>query len=139
MTIHYLAFALAYIRFADAFSSIGSFAVAPSHRPALFAIRQDRERTSTRLNVGAELDPDDVIPLGREANITPEGFGFSSPMTRILKEAKREGGYYRATATESVTDVMDGITQNVVDVALVFDDASNKLLGIFTETDYIKV
>ncbi|KAL3917605.1 MAG: hypothetical protein SGILL_004632 [Bacillariaceae sp.] len=92
---------------------------------------------STELGVGAELDPDDVLPLAKTTIITPEGYGFSSPASRILEAAGRNGGYYKAMATDTVTDVMDGITNGKVDAALVFDD-SDRLLGIFTETDYIK-
>ena len=40
---------------------------------------------------------------------------------------------------ESVIDVMDEIIGDKVDVALVFDDDSDQLLGIFTESDYIEV
>ena len=93
---------------------------------------------STELGVGAELDPEDVLPLAQTTIITPEGYGFSSPASRILEAAGRNGGYYKASATDIVTDVMDGITSGKVDAALVFDD-SDRLLGIFTETDYIKV
>lgn len=71
--------------------------------------------------------------------ITPEGFGFSSSAERILKVAGRSSGFYRAKASDIVTDVMDGITDGELDVALVFEDDSDELLGIFTETDYIKV
>jgi Na+/H+ antiporter NhaD/arsenite permease-like protein/CBS domain-containing protein len=84
------------------------------------------------------MDPEEMIPLGQECIITPEGFGFGSSTSRILSVANRNKGYYRATASEIVTDVMEGITTGQVDVALVFDDSSNKLLGIFTETDYVK-
>lgn len=96
--------------------------------------------STTRLHVGTELDPDDFIPLGEECIITPEGFGFSSSTGRILEVSNRNKGYYKATATDIVTDVMDGITNGQVDAALVFDESTNtKLLGLFTETDYIKV
>jgi CBS domain-containing protein len=56
-----------------------------------------------------------------------------------MKVANRQNGFYKAMASDIVTDVMEGITEGQVDVALVFDDSSSKLLGIFTETDYIKV
>jgi hypothetical protein len=92
------------------------------------------------LNVGAELDPEDVLPLDTQSMITPEGYGFSSPVIRVLNIADRNGGFYKARASETVTDVMEGITDGKVDAALVFDDDDDdKLVGIFTETDYIKV
>lgn len=89
--------------------------------------------------MGAEITPEDLIPLGQDCVITPEGFGFSSSIERILKSAGRQNGYYRAKASETVIDVMEGITSGQLDVALVFDDATDKLVGIFTESDYIKV
>jgi hypothetical protein len=122
----------------EAFSSITG--LSRSNLPSPSFTRHTRNSGSTKLNVGTELlDPEDVFSLGQECIITPEGYGFSSSMSRILRVAGREGGYYRATASEIVTDVMEGITDGVVDIALVFDDETNKLLGIFTETDYIKV
>ena len=93
----------------------------------------------SKLYVGAELNPDEVLPLDRETMITPEGFGFSSPVSRVLNMAGRQGGYYKARASEIVTDVMEGITNGQVDAALVFADENDDLVGIFTETDYIKV
>ena len=98
-----------------------------------------RVSSKTMLNVGIEIEPEDLIPLGQDNIITPEGFGFSSSVERILKNAQRQKGFYRARASESVTDVMEGITSGQLDVALVFEDDSDKLVGIFTETDYIKV
>ena len=126
------------LSYADAFSSINNF----SHlqMSSLSLSRQPvRHRSKTKLHVSSNLDPEDVIPLGQERNITPEGFGFSSTTSRILRTADRNSGYYRAKASDIVTNVMEGITDGQVDVALVFDDTSNELLGIFTETDYIKV
>jgi hypothetical protein len=85
------------------------------------------------------VDPAELLPLGSDRTVTPEGFGFSSPMHRVLKKANREGGYYRAVSQETVIDVMNAIAVGATDVALVYDESSNKLLGLFTETDYIKV
>lgn len=93
----------------------------------------------TKLNVGANIEPEEVIPLGQERIMTPEGYGFASPVSRILKTADRQNGYYRASTVDLVTDVMEAITHGPVDVALVFDEDSGALSGIFTETDYIKV
>lgn len=69
--------------------------------------------------------------------LTPEGYGFSSPAERVLKEANRGTGYYSAKASEPVIDVMGGITEGTQDAALVFDGKT--LLGLFTESDYIDV
>ena len=88
--------------------------------------------------VGKEIDPEEVFSLGQSNIITPEGFGFSSPVNRILDVASRSGGYYSAKTSNLVTDVMDEITSGNADVALVFED-DGKLAGIFTETDYIEV
>ena len=137
----------------DAFSSSSSLPSSKSassfiyqpHQSSTIGRRRRRQtkRTTTTLHVvGAELDPDDVLPAlaTTSTSITPEGFGFSSPAGRVLTEANRNGGFYKAKASDLVTDVMEGITNGKMDAALVFDDTDNaKLLGIFTETDYIKV
>jgi hypothetical protein len=75
--------------------------------------------------------------LRDECIITPEGYGFSCPTSRILKESGRGQGFYKASASESVIDVMEAITSGTSDVALVFQ--GDELLGLFTEADYIKV
>mmetsp|Transcript_17015 Transcript_17015/g.39075 ORF Transcript_17015/g.39075 Transcript_17015/m.39075 type:complete len:768 (+) Transcript_17015:252-2555(+) len=95
--------------------------------------------TSKLRMVGKEMNPDEILPLGQENIITPEGYGFSSPVFRVLNLADRNGGYYSATASSIVTDVMDEITNGKADVALVFEDGDDgKLQGIFTESDYIE-
>jgi hypothetical protein len=119
----------------EAFSSIAGFS-----RNTLPSPPFTRQPKNTRLRVlEYDFDPEEVIPLSGECVITPEGFGFSSSTSRIMKVANRQNGFYKAMASDIVTDVMEGITEGQVDVALVFDDSSSKLLGIFTETDYIKV
>lgn len=86
---------------------------------------------------------EELLPLDDDScRLTPEGFGFSTPASRILKLAGRKGGYYRAAAGESVLDVIAAITDGTFDVALVYQkdtERDNDLLGIFTETDYIRV
>ena len=73
-------------------------------------------------------------------SITPEGFGFSTPAERVLREANRGMGYYAATGSQRVIDVMEAITTGPYDVALVFDgDNKDTVIGLFTETDYIRV
>lgn len=89
----------------------------------------------------SSVDPEDVLPLA-SSTMTPEGYGFSSPIHRILKLSTSHGQYYKASASDCVTKVMDGITNGVMssNAALVFaDDDDKTLVGIFTETDYIKV
>lgn len=76
--------------------------------------------------------------MGQDSIITPEGFGFSAPARRILKEADRGNGYYQASSADLVIDVMEAITTGQQDVALVYGD-DNEIQGLFTETDYIKV
>lgn len=97
--------------------------------------------SSSELQVGiGAVDPEDVLPLASSSSsITPEGLGFSSPVSRILK-LTTQGDFYRALSTDSVTEVMDGITSadSATDAALVFS-TDDKLVGVFTETDYIKV
>ena len=80
--------------------------------------------------------PSTASPLMEESSlITPEGYGFSTPVIRILKESER--GYHKAEASDTVIDVMQAITAGDYDVALVYDD--QELVGLFTETDYIRV
>lgn len=86
---------------------------------------------------GSFNQEEDYLPLVEECLLTPEGFGFSTPMSRILALGNRASGYYKAAPEESVVDVMAAITEGTVDVALVFDKET--LLGIFTESDYIRV
>jgi hypothetical protein len=140
-------FSSAALAFLPLFPSVSAFSaqtlpLSKASQPSPFPRSRYVQPTSTTLGIGAEfidLDPDEVIPLGEECIITPEGYGFSASMGRILDAADRENGFYRARASEIVTDVMEGITIGKADVALVFDDSSDKILGIFTETDYIKV
>mmetsp|Transcript_15841 Transcript_15841/g.22554 ORF Transcript_15841/g.22554 Transcript_15841/m.22554 type:complete len:783 (+) Transcript_15841:77-2425(+) len=87
--------------------------------------------------------------LLRETSIlTPNGYGFASTAKRILESSDRMGGYYTARASDRVIDVMDGITDGVLDVALVYDKDAlssadddslpmNGLVGLFTESDYV--
>jgi hypothetical protein len=120
----------------EAFSSIAGFS--RNNLPSLSFTRQPKN-TRLRAVLEYDFDAEEMIPLGGECILTPEGFGFSSSTSRIIQVANRQNGFYRAMASDIVTDVMEGITEGQVDVALVFDDSSGKLLGIFTETDYIKV
>jgi Na+/H+ antiporter NhaD/arsenite permease-like protein/CBS domain-containing protein len=71
------------------------------------------------------------------------GYGLSSTAQRIFQESKRQNdGYYKAYSNETVIDVMQHILDTPdYDIALIFDNTdtnSDQLLGIFTETDYIK-
>ena len=92
-----------------------------------------------------DYPPSEVIAAlsSKPISLTPEGYGFSSPIERIFKLANRQNGYYKAKGTDSVVDVMEGISNmgDKMDVALVFDQNEGKenLLGIFTEGDYIRV
>jgi CBS domain-containing protein len=91
------------------------------------------------MTLAEEIDALTLNPESPQTSlITPEGYGFSSPVSRILKS--RGGlGYYRARASTSVIDVMEGINSGT-DVALVFDDYDDSiLLGIFTDADYIRL
>jgi hypothetical protein len=113
-------------------STVGGFRSTDS----CFRAKPDASKL-TRFSIRAEINPEEF--MGQECIITPEGFGFSSRMERVLKNSGRSGGYYRARSSDIVTDVMEGITNGSADVALVYDDKTDKLAGIFTETDYIKV
>jgi hypothetical protein len=120
-----------------AFAPISSRgATMPSTASSFFGQTTQQMPRNTQLCAGADMIPD---VMGQECIITPEGYGFASGVDRILKKAGRSNGFYRAKASDLVVDVMEGITTGDLDVALVFDDDTAKLVGIFTETDYIKV
>lgn len=73
-----------------------------------------------------------------ECFITPDGFGFSTPASRILSTAQCKPGYTKVSSSDRVVDVMDQITtSDEGDVALVYDDDAT-LVGLFTESDYIR-
>ena len=109
------------------------------------------------------------VSVADSCALTPEGFGFSSPIGRVSKS--RGGlGYYKALGSDSVIDVMAGINagEDKTDVGE-FDcglfsnlfvfmqhffvayvmvapaasalvfDTNNDLLGIFTDADYIRL
>ena len=78
------------------------------------------------------------LGLAGECLLTPEGYGFSATAERIIAQAKRgNNGFYMATSSSKVIDVMGGITGGTEDVALIYE--GTELLGIFTESDYIDV
>lgn len=88
-----------------------------------------------------DFNPQGLVPLKKETMLTPEGYGFTAPAKRILSEANRKGsGYYRAYTTDNIMSVINAITNaDDYDAALVFDKETNKIVGLFTESDYIKV
>ena len=121
------------------FLSTAKTTVTASTHGFLLAVKEKTAQSKLHM-VGKEMDPEEILCLGQENVITPEGYGFSSPVIRILDMAGRNGGYYSAKTFDIVTDVMDEITNGEADVALVFEEGENgKLEGIFTETDYILV
>ena len=117
-------------------TSSAKFKFLPSSSSSSF-INQYRTTTTTTTSL-----PSAIVPIGDECLFTPEGYGFSSQMERVLRKSMVENsGYYRASADDTVADVVEKITQlsdlNQPDVALVFSN-DDKLLGIFTERDFIK-
>lgn len=106
-----------------------SFAAPSLHTPRNSIVRQ----------VGEDLEADSLMNMKESIVLTPEGTGFSSPISRILKLARRGDGFCRSNGSDRVIDVMEAITKDVEDSALVFDDDTNELVGIFTESDYIRV
>jgi len=81
-----------------------------------------------------------------ECLLTPEGYGFDSPLSRIV-EGGGDRGYVSADKNDNIVDVMERIAggEDGVDaenaksgVALVFDrEDGNRFVGIFTERDYV--
>jgi len=109
-----------------------------ARRHASLSVAEERSIMGKLSMVGKDLNPEQMLPLNQDNLITPEGFGFSSTMGRVLDIANRSDGYYSAMASDIVTDVMEEITNGQADVALVFQDDNTKFEGIFTESDYIE-
>jgi hypothetical protein len=88
-----------------------------------------------------EFNPNGMVPLKKETMLTPEGYGFTAAAKRILKEANRAGnGYYKAYSTDNIMTVIAAITEGgEYDAALVFDEDTKEMMGLFTESDYIRV
>ena len=107
-----------------------------SKRSAFGAPLVARHTVSRPVSEAEELEAESIVNMNF---LTPEGTGLSSPISRIVKLSKRGQGFYRANGSDRVVDVMDGITSGKEDVALVYDEDTKQLLGIFTESDYIKV
>jgi CBS domain-containing protein len=88
-----------------------------------------------------EVTDADIVALSTNPtlNLTPEGYGFSSPISRVMQNSGTgTSGYYRAKSSESVVDVMENIGKT--EVALVFSDEDDKeLMGIFTDYDFIRL
>jgi hypothetical protein len=129
----------------SAFTASSSFFASPPARTftASTSTFSSRRVSHSRRYMAQLVEWDDEMAsgvVGEECNITPEGFGFTTPTSRVLTEAKRGAGFHRAAASDLVIDVMEAITTGEQDVALVFDtQGTGKLLGLFTEMDYIKV
>jgi hypothetical protein len=114
----------------------GTIAFAPArfvpHAPV------QHQHASFRSSQNSSVKLNDAI-LGDQCLLTPEGYGFSSTAERII-EMSRKGetsGFVAVNANTRVIDVMGQITEGNEDVALVYDGSD--LLGIFTESDYIRV
>jgi len=82
------------------------------------------------------MSSEDVIemPTGSQT-ITPAGYGFSTPLKRIVQDST--AGYVKSLGTDSVIDVIQKISQSQTSVSLVYDE-NDQVMGIFTERDYIK-
>ena len=106
-------------------------------------IGRAQSRNVVHQNTKASSPSSSRLNLAEECLLTPEGFGFSSPAERILKQtAEGTGnGFIRAKKSDKVIDVIDLISDaENPDVSLIFDDDDEeKFLGIFTEKDYVDV
>eukprot|EP00591_Stephanopyxis_turris_P006110 CAMPEP_0195522502 /NCGR_PEP_ID=MMETSP0794_2-20130614/20732_1 /TAXON_ID=515487 /ORGANISM="Stephanopyxis turris, Strain CCMP 815" /LENGTH=740 /DNA_ID=CAMNT_0040652273 /DNA_START=82 /DNA_END=2304 /DNA_ORIENTATION=+ len=115
-----------------------AFSAAPLNAPSIYTTAATNSRSaSSSLSMSDEAI---VMPSG-QTTITRKGYGFSTSMSRVLRKTGQ--GYYKASTTDRVIDVIKGISLVGVeedevnyDVALVFDE-SDELFGIFTERDYI--
>ena len=108
--------------------------------PIIKSMLKVRARSScAQLHMTEAIDPADTVALGEASLFPPKGYGFTSTIRRILDAPNCRSGYYRAFSNETVMDVMDCISSGSEDVALVFDESSGRFLGLFAETDYLKV
>jgi len=122
----------------------GAIAFAPArfvpHAPVQHqhASFRSTQNSCVKLN-DATLGDDESCLLTDQCLLTPEGYGFSSSAERIIETSKKgdNSGFVAVDANTRVIDVMGEITEGDEDVALVYD--GSKLLGIFTESDYIRV
>mmetsp|Transcript_47424 Transcript_47424/g.143564 ORF Transcript_47424/g.143564 Transcript_47424/m.143564 type:complete len:197 (+) Transcript_47424:204-794(+) len=125
-----------------------SFSPSASHAPRPFAALSTRLPSAAAAGAASKHRCDasklsagggDDEFFGSECILTPEGFGFASSGARVLESAGRGNGYHRAKGSDTILDVMEGISGGSADAALVFDDDTDDLIGLFTETDYIRV
>ena len=124
----------------------GTIAFAPArfvpHAPVQHqhASFRSSQNSCVKLN-DAILDDQEINDaiLGDQCLLTPEGYGFSSTAERIIEMSSKgeTSGFVAVNANTRVIDVMGQITEGNEDVALVYDGSD--LLGIFTESDYIRV
>lgn len=110
-----------------------------THTTSVHGNRSFASKTNKNKSRGSSLR----TSISEECLFTPEGYGFSSPMGRILSTSPVAGsGYYRASATQELMEVMNEISQRETktpDVALVYNDEDGSFVGIFTERDFINV
>lgn len=118
-------------------NAVLGFAPAPTTKAQHASSNSFSARTSTFMSSTASPSESNLANL--KPKLTPEGYGFSSPIDRIL-ESRDGSGYYKAMADDSVIDVMTGINSgdDKSDVALVFGN-DGALSGIFTDADYIRL
>mmetsp|Transcript_17806 Transcript_17806/g.25675 ORF Transcript_17806/g.25675 Transcript_17806/m.25675 type:complete len:192 (-) Transcript_17806:1820-2395(-) len=98
--------------------------------------------STTKLHIGAffrQNDGGSLDTLVEGGAVTPEGFGFSTPASRIISAAGSSSRYYRAGPNDPVSNVIAAISSSTGNsIALIFD-SSGDMLGAFTETNFIKV
>jgi len=110
-------------------------------RSSQFVPSNDRLFSNTqRYQTSDSVQYSEECLMPEETMITPAGFGFTAPAKRIVEESGKEGaGYYRASSSEKILSVINEIVSGEdFDAALVFDDETSKIVGLFTEADYIK-
>lgn len=122
---------------AFSFSPYAGRACAPRSFTSLSTRQPSVAAQNIRIVSSLTAAGDDEL-FGSQCILTPEGYGFASSSARVLESAGRGNGYHRAKGSDTVLDVMAGITDGPADAALVFDDETDDLIGLFTETDYIR-
>jgi Na+/H+ antiporter NhaD/arsenite permease-like protein/CBS domain-containing protein len=116
----------------DAFS-----VVSRTHRFAIFSAEPRKILFASSSSITTTESTNDTL-----SKPSLDGYGMFATSQRILNDSsmknKNHNGYYKASAEETIVDVMPQLIDGPYDVALVFDDESGRLVGLFTETDYIQ-
>jgi len=136
-------------------SALSFLPLTPSFLPPL-STKHTLATTTTLASSNAPNEGTSCSPVGSliqekvtptQQSITPIGYGFTTPASRILSKFPADNnGFVTSYTDELVTDVVGRMFLNDVgvlygssanSVALVFDRPTGAFTGIFTERDYV--